>query len=163
MWSSTWRSWRTWIRSMRSSARKWKITRVSWRMRTPASMISRAKTGSSNHRRARGLDEEYLVSAFSERTQVGRGAIVAGLRLTPSGALWADSDDGLEDASGTLPGSSKADTPENSLSSSPFQYRGGDGDDTWERGTELHPEDRSALRDIRDRWRGTNSNPTTIW
>ena len=31
----------------------WKIARVSLRMQTPASMISRAKTGSSNHRRAR--------------------------------------------------------------------------------------------------------------
>jgi hypothetical protein len=62
------------------------------------------------------------VCAFLERTQVGQGAKVTGLRLTPSGALWAHSDDGLEDGSGTLPGSSKADTPENPLSLSPFQY-----------------------------------------
>ena len=62
--------------------------------------------------------------AFSERTQVGRAAIVAGLRLMLSGALWAHSDDGLEDGSGTLPGSSKADTPENPSSPSPYLYTG---------------------------------------
>src|SRR5215217_7212371 len=40
------------IRSLRSSARKWMILRVSWRLRTPASMISRAKPCSlKNHRR----------------------------------------------------------------------------------------------------------------
>jgi exonuclease VII small subunit len=50
----TWiRGMRSCIRGMSSSARRWKITRVSCRMRTPASMISRAKSGSSNHRGAR--------------------------------------------------------------------------------------------------------------
>jgi hypothetical protein len=69
--------------------------------------------------------EEHLASAFSERTQVGRGAIVAELRLTSSRALWAhsdDADDGLEVGRGTLPSSSKADTLENPSSPSPFQY-----------------------------------------
>jgi hypothetical protein len=61
------------------------------------------------------------VRAFSERTTLGREAIVAGLRLTLSRALWAYSEDGLEDG-GTLPGSSKADTLENPSSLSPFQY-----------------------------------------
>jgi hypothetical protein len=42
-------------------------------------------------------------------------------------------------------------------------YRGGDGDDVEEGGGELHPKYRSALEAIRGRWRGTNSNPTTIW
>jgi hypothetical protein len=98
------------------------------------------------------------VCAFLERTQVGRGAKVTGLRLTPSGALWAHSDVGLEDGSGTLPGSSKADTPENPSSPSPYLYSHWDGDDTWEGVAELHPHDRSTLGTIRDRWRSTNSN-----
>jgi hypothetical protein len=32
-----------------------------------------------------------------------RAAIVAGLRLTPSEALWAHSDDGLEDGGASFP------------------------------------------------------------
>jgi uncharacterized protein YeeX (DUF496 family) len=49
---------------------KVEITRVSWRMRSPGLMISRVKSGSPKHRRARGLDEEHRTGALSERTKV---------------------------------------------------------------------------------------------
>src|SRR5215204_842397 len=55
------------------SARKRKITTVSWRMQTPASMISRAKTGSPNHRRtgreSRGVPRERFLGADTGRAR----------------------------------------------------------------------------------------------
>ena len=84
-------------RAMRSSARKWKILRVSWRLRTPASMISRAKTASSkNHRRTGRESRGGPRVRFLERTQVGRGAIVAGLSRYAGRRLQAQPDDGME-------------------------------------------------------------------
>ena len=67
------------IRSLRSSARKWMILRVSWRLRTPASMISRAKTASSNHRRtgreSRGGPHVRFLGAATGRTSSDCGRI----------------------------------------------------------------------------------------
>src|SRR5215216_2896722 len=97
--------------------------------------------------------------AFLERTQVGRAAIVAGLRLTLSGALRAHSDDGLVDGSGTLSRFLEGGYSQKPIITIPISvYRHWDGDDMWEGGAELHPHDRSTLRTIRDYWRSTNSN-----
>ena len=81
------------------------------------------------------------------------------MMLTPSGALWAHSDDGLEDGSGTLSRFLEGGYYQKPIITITISvYRHWDGDDMWEGGAELHPHDRSALRTIRDRWRSTNSN-----
>ena len=79
---------------LRRSARKWKILRVSWRMWNPASMISRAKSGSSNHRGAGRDSREHLASAPEQNG--GRAAIVAGLSRYAGRELQAHPDDGME-------------------------------------------------------------------
>src|SRR5215216_2090551 len=120
------RGMRIWSRCMRSSAGRWKILRVSWRLRTPASVTSRAKTGSlKNHRRtgreSRGGPRVHFLGADTGRPS----SDCSRLESRYAGReLQAHSDDGLEDGSGTLHGSSKADTPENPSSPSPYLYIG---------------------------------------
>jgi hypothetical protein len=103
--------------------------RVSWRLRTPASMISGAKTASlKNYRRtgrgSRGRPRvrflgEDTVRARSDHTLVGvmRGGY---FRLSH----MAQPHNSLVERGGMLPGSLKADTPENPSSPSPYLYIG---------------------------------------
>jgi hypothetical protein len=66
------RGMRSCIRAMRSSARKWMSLRVSWRLRIPASMISRAKTASLKNHRRTGRESRGGPCVRSKKAHTGR-------------------------------------------------------------------------------------------